>query len=123
MGGNFAKARAFLERALAIAENLGPENTSMATCLSNLAGFLQSHGAPNSVAGDPPAEFLRHSSRRGDLPSDEPDYHVEESSLVQAKKFRECDPAHTVSTEQGRIFEQGCLPATGRRHALWRAEC
>ena len=42
--GNFAKARALLERALVIAENLGPENTRTATCLSNLAGFLQSHG-------------------------------------------------------------------------------
>jgi tetratricopeptide (TPR) repeat protein len=42
--GNFVKARALLERALAIAENLGTENTRTATCLSNLAGFLQSHG-------------------------------------------------------------------------------
>jgi tetratricopeptide (TPR) repeat protein len=41
--GNFAEARALLKRALAIAEKLGPESTMTATCLSNLAGFLQSH--------------------------------------------------------------------------------
>ncbi len=41
--GNFAKARALLERALTISEKLGPENSRTATCLSNLAGLLQSH--------------------------------------------------------------------------------
>jgi tetratricopeptide (TPR) repeat protein len=49
--GNFAKARALLERALAIAEKLGPENSRTATCLSNLAGLLQSH---DDLAGAQP---------------------------------------------------------------------
>jgi tetratricopeptide (TPR) repeat protein len=49
--GNFAKAWELLERALAISEKLGPENSTTATCLSNLAGFLQSH---NDLAGAQP---------------------------------------------------------------------
>jgi tetratricopeptide (TPR) repeat protein len=49
--GNFAKARELLEHALAISEKLGPENSTTATCLSNLAGFLQSH---DDLAGAQP---------------------------------------------------------------------
>jgi tetratricopeptide (TPR) repeat protein len=48
---DFAEARALLERALAISEKLSPENSRTATCLSNLAGFLQSH---NDLAGAQP---------------------------------------------------------------------
>ena len=35
------------------------------------------------------------------------------------KKLRECDPAHIMATEWGRIFEQGRLPAADRRRARY----
>jgi hypothetical protein len=61
--------RAILERALVIAENLGPENTRTATCLSNLAGFLQSHG---DLAGAQPRFERAIAIREKTLGSDDP---------------------------------------------------
>jgi len=67
--GDFANARALLERALAISEKLGPENSTTATCLSNLAGFLQSH---DELAGAQPRFERAIAIREKTLGSDDP---------------------------------------------------
>jgi tetratricopeptide (TPR) repeat protein len=78
--GNFAKAQELLERALAISEKLGPENSTTATCLSNLAGFLRSHG---DLAGARPRFERAIATREKTLPSGHPDTNRDRCDLAR----------------------------------------
>jgi tetratricopeptide (TPR) repeat protein len=79
--GDFAKARTLLDRALAISEKLGPENSMTATCLSNLAGFLQSH---NDFAGAQPLFERAIAIREKTLGSSDPTTNRDRCELARA---------------------------------------